>query len=86
MKEFLKSELLFSIKTGTITHQKKSDVTFEGTEIQEFDLKTSKSLVKNSNHPLSKGVYEFLEIEDELACMACVFPFENFKGSCRKRL
>jgi len=60
-------------KTGTITHQKKSDVTFEGTEIQEFDLKNIKSLVKNSNHPLSKGVYEFLEIEDEY------YPIENFK-------
>ena len=59
-------------KTGTITHQKKADIVFEGTEIQEFDLKNIKSLVKNSNHPLSKSLYEFLEIEDEH------FPVEHF--------
>ncbi|MBU4537491.1 MAG: heavy metal translocating P-type ATPase metal-binding domain-containing protein, partial [Weeksellaceae bacterium] len=60
-------------KTGTITHHKKSNINFEGSEIQEFDLKNIKSLVKNSNHPLSKSIYEFLEIQDEY------FPVENFK-------
>ncbi|OWK74799.1 heavy metal translocating P-type ATPase [Flavobacteriaceae bacterium JJC] len=60
-------------KTGTITHHKKSNIHFEGSEIQEFDLKNIKSLVKNSNHPLSKSIYEFLDIQDEY------FPVENFR-------
>lgn len=60
-------------KTGTITHHKKSNIHFEGPEIQESDLKNIKSLVKNSNHPLSKSIYEFLEIQDEY------FPVENFR-------
>ncbi|WP_304343185.1 heavy metal translocating P-type ATPase metal-binding domain-containing protein [Chryseobacterium koreense] len=60
-------------KTGTITHQKKADIKFEGSPLQEFDLQNIKSLVKNSNHPLSKALYDFLEIEDGY------FPVENFK-------
>ncbi len=60
-------------KTGTITHHKKSNINYEGIDIQEFDLKNIKSLVKNSNHPLSKSLYKFLETEDEY------FPVENFE-------
>lgn len=59
-------------KTGTITHSKKSNISYEGTKIPEFDLKNIKTLLKNSNHPLSKSLYEFLEVEDEY------FPVENF--------
>jgi Cu+-exporting ATPase len=43
-------------KTGTITHRKKSNIKYEGTEIQEFDLQNIKTLLKNSNHPLSKVI------------------------------
>ena len=60
-------------KTGTITHHRKSDIAFEGNEIQEFDLKNIKTLIKNSNHPLSKSLYEFITIDDEN------FPVENFR-------
>ena len=60
-------------KTGTITHQKKAEISYEGAEIQEFDLKNIKTLLKNSNHPLSKSLYEFLDVQEEY------FPVENFK-------
>ncbi len=60
-------------KTGTITHRKKSNIKYEGSEISEFDLLNIKTLLKNSNHPLSKSLYEFLDIKDEY------FPVENFK-------
>ena len=52
-------------KTGTITHNKEANIHFEGKEIEDFDLKNIKSLVKNSNHPLSKALYDFLKVEDE---------------------
>ena len=59
-------------KTGTITHNKKANINFEGEIIPEFDLKNIKSLLKNSNHPLSKSLYDFIKVEDEN------FPVENF--------
>lgn len=65
-------------KTGTITHHKRANIVYEGSEIQEFDLKNIKSLVKNSNHPLSKGLYEFLETDDEF------FPVENYTETAGK--
>ncbi len=52
-------------KTGTITENKKTNITFSGTEISEFDLKNIKSLLKNSNHPLSKSLYDFLKVNDD---------------------
>ncbi len=60
-------------KTGTITHRKKSNIKFEGNEISEFDLLNIKTLLKNSNHPLSKSLYEFIEAKDEY------FPVEHFR-------
>ncbi len=59
-------------KTGTITQSKKSNITYTGTEIAEADLKNIKSLLKNSNHPLSKTLYENIKTEDEY------FPAEDF--------
>jgi len=60
-------------KTGTITHRKKSNIKYDGPEIQEFDLLNIKTLLKNSNHPLSKSLYEFIESKDEY------FPVESFQ-------
>lgn len=59
-------------KTGTITQNKKSSITYEGAEIQDIDLKNIKTLLKNSSHPLSKTLYEFISTEDEY------FPVDNF--------
>lgn len=60
-------------KTGTITQRKKSNIKFEGDAISDFDLQNIKTLLKNSNHPLSKSLYEFLEVEDPY------FPVNGFE-------
>ncbi|WP_185113701.1 heavy metal translocating P-type ATPase metal-binding domain-containing protein [Chryseobacterium sp. Leaf394] len=73
IEKIAKVNTLVFDKTGTITHRKKSNIKYEGSEIPEFDLLNIKSLVKNSNHPLSKSLYEFLTIQDEY------FPVENFE-------
>ena len=73
IEKLSKIDTLVFDKTGTITQHKKSNIKFEGTELQEFDLKNIKSLFKNSNHPLSKSIYEYLEVNDEY------FPIENFR-------
>ncbi|MBP7172817.1 MAG: heavy metal translocating P-type ATPase metal-binding domain-containing protein [Cloacibacterium sp.] len=65
-------------KTGTITYNKKTNITFEGKEMAEFDAKNIKCLLKNSNHPLSKSLYDFLEVSDDY------FPVEQFTETAGK--
>lgn len=59
-------------KTGTITESQKSNINYVGKEISDFDLKNIKSLLKNSNHPLSKSLYNFLKVDDDY------FEIEDF--------
>lgn len=78
VEKMAKIDTLVFDKTGTITYNKKANITYEGKEITEFDLKNIKSLLKNSNHPLSKSLYDFIETEDEY------LPIENFLETAGK--
>ncbi|SDE51712.1 heavy metal translocating P-type ATPase [Riemerella columbipharyngis] len=68
-----KVDALVFDKTGTITHNKKSNITYCGEPLNDFDRRNIKSLLKNSSHPLSKNLYDFIDIEDDY------FPIENFQ-------
>ena len=73
IEKLAKLDTLVFDKTGTLTERKKSNIIYEGEKISDFDLRNIKTLVKNSNHPLSKTLYENIEISDEY------FPVEQFK-------
>jgi len=51
-------------KTGTLTQSKENDIEYEGVELLEEDLVGIKSVLRASNHPLSRMLYEHLGSKD----------------------
>jgi Cu+-exporting ATPase len=49
-------------KTGTITDASEAEVKYEGEELSEEDKLIISSLVRNSSHPLSRKIFEFLNV------------------------
>jgi Cu+-exporting ATPase len=47
-------------KTGTITTNKKSNISYEGKVLSEENLILLKNVLRASNHPLSRMLYDFL--------------------------
>lgn len=47
-------------KTGTITTNKKSNISYEGQPLSEDELIAVKNVLRASNHPLSRMLYDFL--------------------------
>lgn len=60
-------------KTGTITHHRKNAVQYVGTPLSDAEQHDLKSILKNSGHPLSKALYDHLDIADEY------LPVTNFE-------
>jgi len=47
-------------KTGTITSSNKAQVLYEGDELSTAEIKSVKAVLRASNHPLSRSLYEFI--------------------------
>ena len=63
-------------KTGTITEQGKSEISFQGQDLSPIQSQLIRSLANQSNHPLSKSVVSFLPFTK----MLNVKNYKEFKG------
>jgi Cu+-exporting ATPase len=48
-------------KTGTITLNGISEIEFTGNDLNNFECALAKSLARNSTHPLSRAIYQYLK-------------------------
>ena len=62
-------------KTGTLTSPKKSKIIFEGS-LNDIEIKYLKNIIRGSNHPLSRRIYEYLPESEEVH----IDTFAEFTG------
>jgi len=66
IEQLAKVDTIIFDKTGTITTNKKSNISYEGKPFSEAQLILIKNVLRASNHPLSRMLYDFLPERERL--------------------
>ena len=66
IEQLAKVDSIVFDKTGTITTNKKTAITYEGTELNSFEYKLLNNALRGSNHPLSRRLYDFIPKQEKI--------------------
>ena len=64
IESIAKIDTLVFDKTGTITTNDSSQIQYKGISLTQSELKAIKSLLRSSNHPLSRMLYDSLKMDE----------------------
>jgi len=65
IEQLAKVDTIVFDKTGTITTNKKTSITYEGAVLTDFELQLLNNALRGSNHPLSRRLYDYIPNQEK---------------------